>query len=109
MEDGAVEGTEVAQEGLTCLTVDDVTCLQIVSTLAFGTGNLLAIARPVERLQTGAVRTAAVVGPKAVEVGHTHNDADTVAGTQDTGRALLDFRTDHVVLMSYDAEVDTVD
>ena len=98
MENGAVEGTEVAQEGLTCLTVNDVACLQIIGTLAFGTGNLLAIARPVERLQTGAVRTAAIVSPKPVEVGHAHNDADAVAGPQDTGSALLDFRTDDVVL-----------
>lgn len=70
---------------------------------------MLAIASPVHRLQTGTVGTAAIVGPKPVEVGHSYNDADTVAGSQDTGSALFDFRTDHVVLMSYDAEVDTVD
>ena len=98
MENGAVEGTEVAQEGLACLTVDDVTCLQIVGTLAFGTGYLLAIARPVERLKISTVRTAAIVSPKPIEVGHTHNDADAVAGPQDTGGALFDFRTDDVVL-----------
>ena len=58
---------------------------------------MLAVACPIECLQTGAVRTAAVVGPKAVEVGHAHNDADTVAGTQDTGRALLDFCADDII------------
>ena len=98
VENSAVEGTEVAQEGVTSLTVDDVARLQIVNALAFGTGYLLAIASPVHHLQTGTIGTAAIVGPKAVEVGHTHNDADIVAGTQDTGSALLDLRTDHVVL-----------
>lgn len=98
MENGAIEGAEVAQEGLASVAVDDVTCLQIVGTLAFGTGYLLAITRPVHSLQIGAVRTTAVVGPKAVEVGHAHNDADTVASPQDTGCALFDFRTDDIVL-----------
>ena len=70
---------------------------------------MLAVARPVECLQISAVRAAAVVGPEPVEVGHADDEADIVAGSEDTGGALLDFRTDQVVLMSYDAEVDTVD
>ena len=57
----------------------------------------MAITRPVHSLQTCAVRTAAIVGPKAVEVGHAYNDADTVAGTQDTGCALLDFCADDII------------
>ena len=59
---------------------------------------MLAVACPIECLQTGAVRTAAVVGPKAVEVGHADDDADIVAGSEDTGGALFDFRTDDIVL-----------
>lgn len=58
----------------------------------------MAVARPVECLQIGAVRAAAVVGPEAVEVGHADDDADIVAGSEDTGGALLDFRTDDVIL-----------
>lgn len=108
-EQGAIEGAEIAQEGFAWLAIRDAASFQIVGTLAFGTGHLLAVARPVECLQISAVRAAAVVGPEPVEVGHADDEADIVAGSEDTGGALLDFRTDHVVLMSYDAEVDTVD
>ncbi len=59
---------------------------------------MLAIASPVHRLQTGTIGTAAVVSPEAVEVGHADDDADIVAGSEDTGGALLDFRTDDVIL-----------
>lgn len=59
----------------------------------------MAVASPVHSLQTGAVRTAAIVGPEAVEVGHAHNDADTVAGTQDAGGTFLDFCADDIVFV----------
>ena len=98
MEQGAVEGAEIAQEGFAWLAIGDAAGFQIVGALAFGTGHLLAVASPVECLQIGAVRAAAVVSPEAVEVGHADDDADIVAGSEDTGGALLDFRTDDVIL-----------
>ena len=58
---------------------------------------MLAVASPIECLQIGAVRAAAVVSPEAVEVGHAHNDADTVAGTQDAGGTFLDFCADDII------------
>ena len=97
VEEGSVEGTEVAQEGLASVAIDDVACFEFVGALAFGAGYLLAVASPIECLQAGAVRAAAVVGPKAVEVSHADEDADVVAGSKNAGGTFLDFCADDIV------------
>jgi len=60
---------------------------------------LLAVACPVHRLQTAAIRTGAVVSPETIEVGGADKEADAVAGTKHIAGVVLEVGADDVVFL----------
>ena len=67
--------------------------------MAAGANYLLTVARPVHSLQVTAIRTSAIVCPKAVEIGGADKEPDTVAGTKHIAGIVFEVGTDYVVLL----------
>lgn len=98
MNDGAVEAAVIAQQRVSVVATDDAARLQVVGTVAFRAGHLLAVARKVHRLQALAGRTCTVVGPETIEVGEADKETDAVAGTEHIAGVVLAVGTDDIVL-----------
>ena len=99
-EECAVERAAVAEQGIAVVAVNQGAGLQIVGALAGVAEDVLAVLfRPGQCAHAGAVGTDAVVGHETVEIGHTHDEAYRIVGSQQIG-GVADFLvgTDDVVL-----------